>query len=156
MNINNKNYTIEKIGIDEYYKCSNIWDMEKCPFTEMFKEQITNGNRFVFIYKIKNKFIGEGNLVINIDDSDYFIPEKRIYVSRMIVKKEYRNQGIGSDILDYLTKEAYKMGYSEMALGVDIDNYAAVHLYRKKGFNTIIAECEDEYGKFYKLLKKLK
>lgn len=47
------------------------------------------------------------------------------------------------------------MAYSEMALGVDIDNYNAVHLYQKKGFKTLIKEDEDEYGRFYKLLKKL-
>lgn len=109
----------------------------------------------VFIYKIKNKFIGEGALVLNHNDSDYFIPGQRIYVSRMIVKKEYRNQGIGGIIIDYLIIQAKQMGYSEMALGVDIDNHSAIQLYRKKGFNTIISECEDEYGKFYKMLKTL-
>lgn len=148
-------YSIEQIGIDEYHKCNNIWDMKKCPFTEQFKEQIIKGNRWVFIYKIGDEFIGEGNLVINVDDSDYFIPNQRIYVSRMIVKKEYRNQGIGKIILEYLTEQAKKMGYKEMALGVDIDNHNALQLYRKNGFDTLIAECEDEYGKFYKLLKTL-
>lgn len=149
-------YTLEQIGIDEYAKCNNIWDMEKCPFTEKFKRQIKNSERFVFIYKINGKFIGEGNLAINVPDSDYFIPNKRIYLSRMIVKKEYRNQGIGAIILDFLIEKAKEMGYSEIALGVDIDNHNAIHLYRKKGFDKIIAECEDEYGKFYKLLKKIK
>lgn len=148
-------YTIEQIGIDEYHKCNAIWDMKKCPFTEQFKEQIIKGDRLVYIYKIGDKFIGEGNLVINLDDSDYFIPKKRIYVSRMIVKKEYCNQGIGKIILDYLTAQAKKMGYKEMALGVDIDNHNALQLYRKNGFDTLIAECEDEYGKFYKLLKTI-
>ena len=42
-----------------------------------------------------------------------------------------------------------------MALGVDIDNYSAIHLYKKKGFTTLIKEDEDEYGRFYKLLKEL-
>ncbi|MFR5875245.1 MAG: GNAT family N-acetyltransferase [Eubacterium sp.] len=148
-------YTIEQIGIDEYDKLSNIWDMKKCPYTEQFKKQIINGDRLVFIYKIGDTFIGEGNLVINGDDSDYFIPNQRIYVSRMIVKKEYRNQGIGGIILDYLITQAKEMGYSEMALGVDKDNSGALHLYRKKGFDKLIAECEDEQGKYYKLLKAI-
>lgn len=149
------NYEIVKIGIDEFSKCNNIWDMDKCEFTEKFKMQIINGDRFVYIYKINNAFIGEGDLVINVDDSDYYMPNQRIYVSRMIVKKEYRNQGIGGIILDYLIEQARVMGYSEMALGVDIDNYNAIHLYQKKGFNTLIKEDEDEYGRFYKLLKEL-
>lgn len=129
--------------------------MKKCPFTEHFKKQIINGDRTVYILKIDDEFIGEGDLVTNIDDRDYFIPKKRIYLSRMIVKKEYRNQGMGGAILDYLIERAKKMGYDEIALGVDIDNLNALHLYKKKGFNHTIAECEDEYGKFCKLLKKL-
>lgn len=148
-------YEIKKIGIDEYSKCNNIWDMNKCEFTEKFKKQIIDGDRFVYIYKINNEFIGEGDLVINVDDFDYYVPNQRIYVSRMIVKREYRNQGIGGIILDYLIEQAKEMAYSEMALGVDIDNYNAVHLYQKKGFKTLIKEDEDEYGRFYKLLKKL-
>lgn len=148
-------YEIVQIGIDEFSKCNQIWDMQKCPFTDKFKKQIIDGDRFVFIYKINNAFIGEGDLVINVDDSDYCIPNKRIYVSRMIVKREYRNQGIGGIILDYLIEQAESMGYKEMALGVDMDNDSAIHLYKKKGFTTVIKEDEDEYGKFYKLLKKL-
>ncbi len=148
-------YEIKKIGIDEYSKCNNIWDMNKCEFTEKFKKQIIDGDRFVYIYKINSEFIGEGDLVINVDDFDYYVPNQRIYVSRMIVKKEYRNQGIGGIILDYLIEQARIMGYSEMALGVDIDNYNALHLYQKKGFKTLIKEDEDEYGRFYKLLKEL-
>lgn len=92
-------------------------------------------------------------MVINKDDSDYFIPNRRIYLSRMLVKKEYRNQGIGAILLDYLTKQAVQMGYAEIALGVDVDNYNAIHLYKKKGFK-IIKTAKDEYGSFYKMLKE--
>ncbi len=148
-------YEIVQIGIEEYSECNNIWDMKKCPFIDKFKKQIIAGERLVYIYKINNEFVGEGDLVINVDDSDYFIPNQRIYVSRMIVKKEYRNQGIGGIILDYLIEQAKAKGYKEMALGVDIDNYSAIHLYKKKGFTTLIKEDEDEYGRFYKLLKEL-
>lgn len=148
-------YKIEQISIDEFCKCNAIWDMKKCPFTANFKQQIINGNRFVYIFKINDAYIGEGDLVINVDDSDYFISDQRIYVSHMVVKKEYRNQGIGGIILDYLTEQAKRMGYTEMALGVDIDNHSAIHLYKKKGFITVIKEDEDEFGRFYKLLKRI-
>lgn len=146
---------IIKIDIDEYPKCRNIWNMENNPYSEKFKKQIINGERFVYIYTVNGAFIAEGNLVINEADPDYFIPDKRIYLSHMITKKEYRNQGIGSIMLDYLINQASDMGYSEIALGVDIDNCNAIHLYKKKGFHTIIGEFEDEYGKYFKMLKRL-
>ncbi|MCM1115115.1 MAG: GNAT family N-acetyltransferase [Clostridium sp.] len=146
-------YKIEKLDINEYSKCNNIWDMKKCPFTKMFEEEIIRGDRFVYIYKRNGEFIGEGALVINKDDCDYFIPNRRIYLSRMLVKKEYRNQGIGAILLDYLIKQAAGMGYAEIALGVDADNDSAIHLYEKKGFK-IIKKDRDEYGSFYKMLKE--
>lgn len=149
------NCIIRQIGIDEYDKCSNIWDMKNSPFVDEFKNQIKNGDRFVFVCASDDEFIAEGNLVINCADSDYYIPEKRIYLSHMITKKEYRNKGFGSIVIDYLVKKAKEMGYAEIALGVDIDNYSAVRLYKNKGFTTVIKECEDEYGRFYKLLKPL-
>lgn len=148
-------YEIIKIDIDEYHKCSNIWNMKSNPFTEQFKKQIINGDRFVYIYTANNEFIAEGNLVINVSDKDYFIPNKRIYLSHMITKREYRNQGVGSIMLDYLIKQASNMGYCEIALGVDIDNSNAIHLYKKKGFSTIMGEFEDKYGKYFKMLKRL-
>lgn len=150
-----QNYEIVKIDIDEYHKCNQIWNMKNNPYTDAFIKQVKNGDRQVYIYKIGDEFIAEGNLVINHNDSDYYIPGKRIYVSHMITKAEYRNQGIGGIMLDYLIEKAKSMGYTEMALGVDIDNYSAIHLYKKKGFDTVIQEAEDEYGKYVKLLKKI-
>ncbi len=143
---------IEKLRIDEYQKCSNIWDMEKCPFTKDFYKQIKSGNRSVFIYKIDDAFIGEGALVL--ENGDYTIPDKRIYLSRLIVKKDFRNQGIGTKIADFLIDKAKQWGYSEISLGVDCNNEEAIRFYEKAGFE-IFAQDKDEYGEFYKMLKKL-
>jgi diamine N-acetyltransferase len=82
-------------------------------------------------------------------------PDKRIYLSRMIVKEEYRNRGIGGISVDYLIDYAKQLGYEEITLGVDTDNLNARHLYEKKGFTTVLYFGEDEYGEYVKLLKKL-
>ena len=148
----NKKVAIEKISAAEFHKCANIWDMEKCPFTDEFYQQIKSGNRLSFVYKIDGEFVGQGDLVLAKDG--YTIPNKRVYLSRLIVKKEYRNKGIGSMITDFLIDKAKEMGYREMSLGVDCDNENALHLYKKKGFE-IYAQDQDEYGEFYKMLKKL-
>lgn len=129
--------------------------MAKQPNTGKWYGELLNGNRIIFIYKIDGEFIGEGALIFDNGDADYTIPRQRIYLSRMVVKKEYRNRGIGKAIIDYLCAYAQKLGYSEMSLGVDIDNHRARHLYEKKGFSTVIFEGEDEHGKYVKLLKTL-
>ena len=149
------NYTIEPLKLEEYHKCSNIWNMSTQPLTEIWRDEIACGNRLVFIYKINGEFIGEGALVFNTDDSDYTIPEKRVYVSRIIVKKEYRNQGIGSSILSFLIAKAKELGFEEMTIGVDKDNANALHLYKKFGFNHVLFDGADEQGEYFKLMKRI-
>lgn len=141
-------YTIEKLDIKDYKKCNNIWNMKKCEFTEKFRHEIETGNRVVFIYKLNGEFIGEIAYVLDMNDNDYTIPNRRIYISRLIVKKEYRNQGIGGILIDYILEEIKKLGYQEATIGVDKDNTPALHLYQKKGFTDILFDGKDEYGEF--------
>jgi ribosomal protein S18 acetylase RimI-like enzyme len=148
-------YSIEPLNIKDYHKCSDIWNMKAQPLAEKWREEIASGNRQVYIYKINGKFIGEGALVFDTGDPDYTIPDKRVYVSRMIVKKEYRGQGIGSEILTFLIEKAKEMGFDEMSIGVDKDNTAALHLYRKFGFTEVLFDGADEDGEYYKLMKSL-
>jgi ribosomal protein S18 acetylase RimI-like enzyme len=73
----------------------------------------------------------------------------------MIVKKEYRNRGIGGDILEFLIAKAKEMGFEEMTIGVDKDNQNALHLYRKYGFTEILFDGADENGEYFKLMKRI-
>lgn len=149
------NAVIEPLSFEEYHKCSNIWNMKTQPLAGKWLEEIKNGNRLVYIYKINDEFIGEGALVLRTDDPDYTIPKKRVYVSRMIVRKDYRNRGIGSDILKFLIRKAKEMGFSEMTIGVDKDNVNALHLYRKFGFTEVLFDGTDEQGEYLKLMKRI-
>ena len=149
------NTVIEPLKPEDYHKCSNIWDMKALPLAEKWRKEIEAGNRLVFIYKINGEFIGEGALVLDAGDSDYTIPEKRVYVSRMIVKKEYRNRGIGSEILEFLIRKATEMGFTEMTIGVDKDNENALHMYRKYGFTEVLFDGADEDGEYFKLMKRM-
>lgn len=148
-------HTIELLSPEDYHKCSNIWNMKSQPLADKWLDEIKSGNRLVFIYKINGEFIGEGALVFDTGDSDYTIPERRVYVSRMIVKKEYRNRGIGSEILEFLIAKAKDMGYSEMTIGVDKDNANALHMYRKHGFTEVLFDGADEDGEYLKLMKRI-
>ncbi len=147
--------TIEPLAAEDYDKCSNIWNMKTQPLTDKWLEEIKSGNRLVFIYKINGEFIGEGALVLDADDPDYTVEGSRVYVSRMIVKKEYRNKGIGSEILAFLIDKAKEMGYSEMTIGVDKDNVNALHLYRKFGFTEVLFDGADKDGEYFKLMKRI-
>ncbi|MED3960964.1 GNAT family N-acetyltransferase [Niallia taxi] len=150
-------YKIKELNPKDFNKCNNIWDMVKKPkMAKMFYDELVSGNRITFVYLENNEFIGEGSLVFKNNDPDYTIPDKRIYLSHMIVKKGYRNRGIGGIMLDYLIDYAKQLGYKEIALGVDTDNLNARHLYEKMGFTNVLFIGEDKYGEYVKLLKKLK
>lgn len=147
---------IIKLDITDYQKCNNIWDMKRhSELAEKFYNELLTGNRTTYIYTVDNEFVGEISLVKEMNDSDYIIPNQRIYVSRLIVKYEYRRQGIGRKLVDFITEKAKSQGYTEMSIGVDLDNYPALKLYMEAGFDKVIYIGEDEQGKFLKLLKEI-
>lgn len=57
--------------------------------------------------------------------------------------------------MEYATDKAKEMGYSEMSIGVDLDNYSALKLYADSGFDKILFIGEDRQGKYVKLLKEI-
>jgi len=149
-------YTIEKLLPENYGKCNNIWDMNRFPErAKQWYDELVSGNRIIFVYIENDKYLGEASLVFKNNDSDYTIPKKRIYLSRMIVKSEYRNKGIGNAIINFLIDYAKNLGYEEMSLGVDISNIGARWLYEKNGFVNTIFVGEDKDGKYVKLVKIL-
>lgn len=151
------NNSIIKLDIKDYYKCNNIWNMyERVWLTNKFYNELKEGNRITFVYvNDNNEYIGEISLVFEMNDFDYTIKGKRIYLSRFLVKENMRNKGIGKQLLKYVFNYARNLGYKEMSVGVDLDNYIALMVYQKYGFDKVIKVSEDENGKYLKLLKKL-
>ncbi len=150
------NETIRSLRIEEFSKCSNIWDMERhADMAARFLRELQSGNRMTWVYEQDGRFLGEISLVKDKDDPDYTIPSRRIYVSRLIVRKENRRQGIGKALAEYAISRAAEMGYSEVSIGVDMDNYPALRLYTGLGFREILFLGEDADGRFFKLLKRL-
>ena len=150
------NGNIRPLRIDEFQKCSDIWNLEKhAGLAAQFLSELRSGNRMTWVYEENGRFLGEISLVKEKDDPDYTIPGRRIYVSRLIVKPEERRRGIGKALTEYAITRAAKMGYAEISIGVDMDNYAALRLYTAAGFREILFLGEDADGKYFKLLKRL-
>ena len=147
---------IEQLNPADFSRCGNIWDMEK--HKKMAAEwyaQLRDSTRVTFVMRDSDAFVGEISLVFDNGDPVYSIPDKRVYLSRLVVKNTYRRQGIGTKLCEHLFAYAKELGYSEMSLGVDLDNYAALRLYFELGFDTLLFVGEDDGGRYVKLLKKL-
>ena len=145
--------SISKLNIEDYHKCANIWHMHKHKeMADKFYKEIISGNRVSYIYSIDGEFVAEISLLYKTDDADYTIPQKRAYVSRLVVKKSLRHQGIGRELVNFIKTKAKEEGFSELSIGVDLDNYPALKLYASSGFDRIICVDQDADGKFVKLL----
>ena len=57
--------------------------------------------------------------------------------------KDYRNQGIGTELLRQMLQRLRQDGYQQVSLSVQKANYAA-RMYQKAGFE-VIKETEEEY-----------
>ena len=57
--------------------------------------------------------------------------------------KEYRNRGIGTELMKRMLRELAERGYEKASLAVQKANYA-VRMYQKVGFE-IVGENEEEY-----------
>ena len=146
-------YEIRNIGLTEYPNCSTIWNMDTCPHTQTFIAQIKAGVREVYILTVNGAYIAECDLVY--DNPEYgTVPGRRLYLSRLIVKKEHRGKGWGKTIAREILSRAKEKGCREIALGVNCDNIAAVRLYESLGF-TVYEEAEDADGRFYRMEKTL-
>ena len=150
------NGEICKLNVADFEKCSNIWNMEQHKELAMrFLSELKSGNRVTYVYKEDGEYLGEISVVSDADDSDYTIPGKRLYVSRLVVKKPRRRSGIGRHLIEFIISEAEKMNYKELSIGVNLDNYPALRLYAEQGFDKIIFVGEDDDGKYVKLVKEL-
>lgn len=147
---------IIELDIKNYEKCGNIWNMEKNKeLKDRFYKELISKNRMTFVYVKNEEYIAEISIVFNKDDKDYSIPGKRLYISRIIVKKALRGQGYGKKLMNYVIDYAKRNNYEELSLGVNLDNYIALKLYVGLGFTKIQYIGEDSDGKYVKLIKKL-
>ena len=122
---------------------------------EQFYSELVAGTRVTFVCKMDNAFVGEVSLVYDKKDDDYTIPGQRAYLSRLMVKSTHRRQGIGTALCNHLFRCAKEQGYTELSLGVDLDNYPALKLYSGLGFDHILLIDKDDQGEYVKLLKQL-
>ena len=147
---------IIELDIKNYEKCNNIWNMEKNKeLKDRFYKELKSVNRNTFIYTKAEEYIAEISIVFDKNDADYSIPGKRLYLSRIIVKKDSRGQGYGKKLMNYVIEYAKNENYEELSLGVNLDNFIALNLYVKLGFDKIQYIGEDSDGKYVKLIKKL-
>lgn len=59
------------------------------------------------------------------------------YIYGVAIKKEYRNRGYGQTLMQQAVKWSKSNSIKEIKLLVELDNIAAINLYKKVGFTTV-------------------
>lgn len=64
----------------------------------------------------------------------FWIVESEAQITNLLIRRTYRKQGLGEDLLQHLVREAKQSGCARMTLEVRINNAAARTLYENSGF----------------------
>lgn len=96
--------------------------------TNTLKEELENANSTYIVAKINQEIVGFAGIWKSVDD---------VHITDIVVKKNYRQKGIGSSLLQELISLTKKLNYKELTLEVNAKNDPAKKLYFKYGFKEL-------------------
>ena len=123
-------YDIAKMTL---YDLNNIKDNLISDFDDfwnysVFKSELESDSSHYLVVKDNSKIIGFAGIKVTVPDCD---------IMNIVVKKDFRNQGIGSLLLKELINLSKSLNVKNLFLEVNERNTPAILLYNKFGFNKI-------------------
>ena len=124
------NLQIEQMNIEDLLKISQILysDFDNFWTVETFKQELENPNTYYVVAKIDSEIVGFGGIYQILNE---------MQLNYIVTKKEKRNLGIASQILDNLISFANNKNIEYITLEVNEKNTNAIKLYEKFGFKQI-------------------
>jgi ribosomal protein S18 acetylase RimI-like enzyme len=100
----------------------------------LFECEKTNGK--VFLAEDSNSIIGFVCVWANVPTEEVEVmPSEYAYISDIVVKENYRSQGIAQELLNRAAIYAKSQGAKELKLAVLAKNFPAIKTYLKFGFD---------------------
>ena len=132
---------IRKIKVEEFDKLYDLFPTNHNreyiwqKYREMRLKELSNKETDTYVIEEDGKFIGEISVnYISHDLEKETIPNRRVYLQAFRVDKNYKKQGLGQKLIEYVLKDLESEGYTEFTIGVEEDNEIAKHIYFKYGF----------------------
>lgn len=100
----------------------NFWNYN------IFKQELENKNSIYIVAKCNGKIVGFGGIWKSVDD---------VHITNIVVKKDYRNLGIGAKILNKLINIVKELEFASITLEVNENNTIAIKLYEKFKFKKL-------------------
>ena len=111
----------------------DIYRMPEELFPEArFAELISK--RELYVAKLDGIVAGYALTAIRVQDTPELVKRKVFYLQQLCVDEEFRNHGIGTQMMEELRVLARAFGCTDLQLNVYPQNDAAVSFYQKCGF----------------------
>ena len=99
---------------------------------ERFAELIAK--RELYVAKVSGTVVGYAMIAMRDHDTPELVKRKIFYIQQFCVDEEFRNHGIGTQMMTELRVLARAFGCTDLQLNVYPQNDAAVSFYQKCGF----------------------
>lgn len=114
------------------------------PELNIFIKDFGKPDDYCLVAEVDNKIIGAvWSRVLSGEVKGYGNIDNTTPELAISIYKQYRNKGIGTDLMKGILKLLKEKGYKRVSLSVQKDNYA-VKIYKAVGFKTF-KETEEEY-----------
>ncbi len=125
-----KNIEITSMTLNDLNQISNILisDFDSFWNNTILKDELKAENSNYIVAKSNQEIVGFAGIKVMVDQAD---------IMNIVVKKNLRNQGIGTLLLKKLIDLSKEMKLVSITLEVLEENYSAIHLYKKLGFEQI-------------------
>ena len=122
-----KNIQIYNMTIKDFYEIKDILisDFDDFWNLQLLENEIKAENRKYIVAKLENKIVGFAGIMLVKPD---------IEIMNIVTKKNNRNQGIGSLLLEKIIDIGEKNNFEKIFLEVNEKNIVARKLYEKYGF----------------------
>lgn len=94
----------------------------------ILKQELENGKSKYFVAKRENEIVGFAGILLIID---------QVNIMNIVVKKDKRNFGIGSSLLEEIIRYSKIHNATSITLEVNEKNIPAIKLYKKYGFKQV-------------------
>lgn len=124
------NIEINKMTSQDLDEISDILisDFDEFWNYNILKNELNSTSSHYIIAKNNKKIVGFAGIKVMIDEAD---------IMNIVVKKDFRNNGVGSLLLENLINLSKKLNLYSITLEVNEENSQAIHIYEKFGFKNI-------------------
>lgn len=125
--------SIKRLQFNEIQNCFSFWDFkDNLEKWKKLESEIIRNERWMYAYILNEEYVAGMSLAP--------LQNNAVYLSYLVVKEGYRNQGIGTQMIQYAFGISRNSGYSHITLNVDHNNPSAERLYEKLGFVAVETE----------------